>query len=68
MKKYIGLFIGTIYVLIAFGAFRNALDGLEGGHMDLLVWWSVIALLLMGAGVGALLGTWSHAWADQEAH
>lgn len=69
MRKYAGLFIGAAWILIAFGAFRNGLDGWAAGHMDLAVWWSVIAVLLGIAGTGALLGTWIHAWSDaDEAH
>lgn len=67
MKKFIGLIIGTIWVFLAFGAFRRALDGLRDGHTDLLVWWTVIAVLLAIASAGAFLGTWIHAWNDPEA-
>jgi len=63
MKRYAGLFIGTFYILIAFGAFRNGLQGFSMDHTDLGVWWSVIGGLLSIAALGALLGTWIHAWA-----
>ena len=65
MKRYAGLVIGVIYLLIAMGAFKNGLDGWGGGHSDLGVWWSVIGGLLSIAGFGAILGTWAHAWADE---
>ncbi len=65
MKKYIGLLIGAVYILIAFGAFRNGMDGFAEGHTDLGVWWSVIGGLLTIAGTGALLGTWIHVWSSE---
>ncbi|MEQ8328924.1 MAG: hypothetical protein RJQ04_08080 [Longimicrobiales bacterium] len=65
MKKYAGLLIGSVYVLLAFGALRQGLDGWAADHMDLAVWWSVIGALLLIAGTGALLGTWIHAWSDE---
>ena len=65
MKKYAGLLIGAVWILLAFGAFSKGIDGWSQGHMDLAVWWSVIGGLLAIAGTGALLGTWIHAWADE---
>lgn len=62
MKQYAGLVIGTVYLLIAFGAFRNGMDGWNAGHSDLGVWWTVIGGLLAIAGFGALIGTWIHVW------
>jgi hypothetical protein len=67
MKRSIGLVIGVIYVLFAFGAYKNGVDGWAGGHSDLGFWWTVIGVLLTIAGLGALLGTWIHAWADHSA-
>lgn len=70
MKKHIGLIIGVVYLLFAFGAYKKGMVGWGEGHSDLGVWWTVIGVLLTIAGLGALLGTWIHAWshADEHAH
>jgi hypothetical protein len=70
MKRSIGLIIGVIYILIAFGAYRQGMAGWTAGHGDLGFWWTVIGVLLTIAGLGALLGTWHHAWSvpDEHAH
>ncbi len=65
MKQYAGLIIGVVYLLIAMGAFKTGMDGWGAGHSDLGVWWSVIGTLLAMAGIGAILGTWVHAWSDE---
>jgi len=65
MKQYAGLVIGVIYLLIAMGAFKASIDGWAAGHSDLGFWWIVIGSLLTIAGLGALVGTWIHAWADK---
>lgn len=65
MKQYAGLIIGVVYLLIAMGAFKTGMDGWGAGHSDLGVWWSVIGALLAMAGIGAILGTWVHAWSDE---
>lgn len=65
MKQYVGLIIGVVYLLIAMGAFKTGMDGWGAGHSDLGVWWSVIGTLLAMAGIGAILGTWVHAWSDE---
>ena len=64
MKRSIGLFIGVIYILFAFGAFKSSMAGWAQGSADLGFWWIVIGVLLVIAGLGALFGTWIHAWAD----
>ena len=65
MKRYAGLVIGVIYLFIAMGAFKSGMSGWGAGHSDLGVWWTVIGCLLTIAGLGALMGTWVHAWSDE---
>ncbi len=65
MKQHAGLVIGVIYLLVAMGAFRTSMEGWEAGHADLGFWWIVIGVLLSIAGMGALVGTWIHAWSDE---
>lgn len=69
MKRSIGLIIGVIYIFIAFGAYKTGMAGWTAGHADLGFWWTVIGILLTIAGLGALMGTWIHAWSsDDHAH
>jgi len=69
MKRSIGLIIGVVYILFAFGAYKTGMAGWTAGHSDLGFWWTVIGVLLTIAGLGALLGTWIHAWSqDDPAH
>lgn len=65
MKKSIGLVIGVVYILVAFGAYKNGMAGWAAGHSDLGFWWTVIGGLLTIAGLGALVGTWIHAWSER---
>ncbi|MDP2958617.1 MAG: hypothetical protein Q8N53_19485 [Longimicrobiales bacterium] len=68
MKRTIGLFVGVILILFAFGAYKTGMVGWAAGQADLGVWWTVVGIFLTLAGLGALLGTWIHAWADDHAH
>jgi hypothetical protein len=67
MKRSIGLFIGVIYILFAFGAYKNSMVGWAAGQADLGFWWTIIGIFLTIAGLGALFGTWIHAWSDDHA-
>ena len=60
MTRILGMGVGAIYLVIAFGAFRRASAGWSEGHADLGFWWTVIAVLLTIAALGALVGTWIH--------
>lgn len=60
MTRILGMGVGAIYLVIAFGAFRRATAGWSEGHADLGFWWTVIAVLLTIAALGALIGTWLH--------
>ncbi len=66
MKKNAGLVIGVLYLIIAMGAFKNSMAGWEAGHGDLGFWWTVVGCLLTIAGLGALIGTWIHAWSNSD--
>lgn len=52
--------VGLLYLVIAYGAYNRASDGWEAGYADLGVWWTVVAVLLTIAALGALIGTWIH--------
>lgn len=60
MKRILGMGLGVLYLVIAFGAFSRASAGWAAGHADLGFWWTVVAVLLTIAALGALIGTWIH--------
>ena len=60
MKRILGMGVGVIYLGIAFGALTRANSGWETGSSDIGFWWTVIAVLLTIAALGALIGTWIH--------
>lgn len=60
MKRILGMGVGVLYLVIAFGAYRKASAGWAAGFPDLGVWWTVVAALLTIAALGALIGTWIH--------
>jgi hypothetical protein len=60
MKRILGMGVGVLYLVIAFGAYRMASAGWADGFSDLGVWWTVVAALLTIAALGALIGTWIH--------
>jgi len=68
MKRSIGLIIGVVYILFAFGAYKTAMGGWSAGNPDLGFWWTVVGVLLTIAGLGAFVGTWIHAWSNDHAH
>ena len=60
MKRILGMGVGVIYLGIAFGALTRAKEGGATGYSDVGFWWTVIAVLLTIAALGALIGTWIH--------
>jgi len=60
MSRILGMAVGVVYLVIAYGAYRRASGGWADGHADLGVWWAVIGGLLTIAALGALIGTWLH--------
>ncbi len=60
MKRILGMGVGVVYLGIAFGALTRANNGWSTGYSDIGFWWTVIAVLLTIAALGALIGTWIH--------
>jgi len=56
MKRSIGLIIGVVYILFAFGAYKTAMGGWSAGNQDLGLWWTVVGVLLTIAGLVVLQG------------
>jgi len=60
MKRILGIGVGLVYFVIAFGAFSRANNGWSAGHSDIGFWWTVIASFLAIAAVSAIAGTLIH--------
>jgi hypothetical protein len=60
MKRIFGMGIGVLYLGMAFAALQHANGGWATGYTDVGFWWTVIAVVLAIAAVGALVGTWLH--------
>lgn len=60
MKRIVGMGLGVVYFVIAFGAWRRASAGWEQGFTDIGFWWTVVVALLVIAALAALIGTWIH--------
>ena len=60
MKRILGMAVGVVYLVIAYGAFSRASAGWAADQSDVGFWWSVIAAFLAIAALSALVGTWLH--------
>lgn len=60
MKRILGIGVGLVYFVIAYGAFARARGGWSTDHPDVGFWWSVIASFLAIAAVSAVVGTLIH--------
>jgi ABC-type multidrug transport system permease subunit len=60
MKRIMGMGVGVLYLGLAFGALTRANGGWATNYNDIGFWWTVIAVILAIAGIGALVGTWIH--------
>jgi len=60
MKRILGMGVGLVYFVIAFGAFSRARAGWADNYPDVGFWFTIIAAFLTIAGVSALVGTWIH--------
>jgi hypothetical protein len=60
MKRILGIGVGLVYFVIAYGAFARARSGWSTGHSDIGFWWTVIASFLAIAALSAIAGTLIH--------
>ena len=60
MKRIMGMGVGVIYLGIAYGALTRANAGWASGFNEIGFWWTVVAALLSGVALTALIGTWIH--------
>lgn len=63
-----GFGIGVTWIGLALWCFMAALKGFGDSRSDYGVVWSIVALLLLGAGLAALVGTWWHQFALPRRH
>lgn len=55
-----GFGIGVLWLLMAGTCFWSAVRGYQNQRADWGVLWGLVGLLLTGAGLGAIIGTWWH--------
>ena len=60
MKRILGIGLGILYLVIAFGAYSQANAGWADGHADLGFWCTVVGAFLTIAALAAIIGTWIH--------
>src|SRR5690606_42118601 len=56
----VGCTVGVVWVLLALGALTSTLRGVAAGRPDWVLGWALVGVLLMGAGLSALIGSWLH--------
>jgi len=56
----VGFTVGVVWVLLAIGALTSSLRGVDAGRPDWGLGWGLVGVLLMGAGLSALIGSWIH--------
>ncbi len=60
MKRVVGVAIGIVYLGIATVTLMYSTGSWREGHADIGFWFTVIAVFLVVAGLGAIIGTWLH--------
>jgi len=58
-----GFGIGVIWTAMALWCFISSANGYADDRSDYGLIWAVVGVLLLGAGVAALVGTWWHQFA-----
>lgn len=66
MNRIFGYLVGIVWLVLAWGAYGTASAGRAAGQADVGFWWTVIAVLLTIAALGALVGTTIHARAERD--
>jgi len=55
-----GFGIGVFWLFMAFTSLWSAVRGYQNERHDWALIWALVGLLLMAAGIGAMVGTWWH--------
>ena len=55
-----GFGIGVMWILMALWCLKAGLDGFSNGQEDYGLVWSIVGVLLLGAGCAAVAGTYWH--------
>lgn len=56
----VGFGIGILWLLMAGTSILSAIRGYGNQRYDWALMWGLIGLLLLGAGLAAMIGTWIH--------
>jgi hypothetical protein len=55
-----GITVGVLWVILAAGALASAAAGARASRPDWLLGWTLVGVLLLAAGLSALIGSWLH--------
>lgn len=56
----VGITVGVLWTLLALGALASAAAGARASRPDWVLGWTLVGVLLLGAGLSALIGSWLH--------
>jgi hypothetical protein len=56
----LGAFIGLLWLAMAAAALRSSVQGLTVDRPDWGLGWGLVGILLLAAGLSAIIGTWNH--------
>lgn len=56
----VGFGIGVLWILMAGTSIWSAARGYNNQRYDWALMWGIIGVLLLAAGIGAMVGTWWH--------
>ena len=63
-----GFGIGVLWLAMAFWCLFNGIKGYANHRTDYGLIWTVVGVLLLGAGGAALIGTWWHQYPLKQRH
>lgn len=63
-----GFGIGILWVVMAVTSFWSAARGFANGRADWGIAWGLVGLLMLAAGIAAMVGTWWHQTRNSETH
>jgi len=63
-----GFGIGILWVVMAVTSFWSAARGFANDRSDWGIAWGLVGILLLGAGIAAMVGTWWHQTRHDDDH
>jgi ABC-type transport system involved in cytochrome c biogenesis permease component len=64
----IGFGVGILWIAMAITSLWSAVRGFNNDRADWGVTWGLVGLLLLAAGIAAMVGTWLHQTRHTESH